>query len=149
MSCSCKTGWMDEWMDEWMCMCGIVGVKLTDRHRLETMREQCGTPSLELMVRRRTLQWMGHVLRINKDRLPRQVFDCSLASSAIRGCPEEGSGSGTTFRDFLKLPGHTKLIPWLEIRAAAAERALDRQAWQDAIKNLAPWREWQMLCNPA
>eukprot|EP00955_Chlamydomonas_euryale_P034587 349836-Chlamydomonas_euryale.AAC.5 len=86
--------------------------------------------------------------------LPRQVFDCSLArpgaedgrveqpklrqghrnsrdfsgmySSAIRGCHEEGP-----------LPGHTKLIPWPEIRAAAAERAFDRQAWRDAIKKLA------------
>eukprot|EP00955_Chlamydomonas_euryale_P118063 366517-Chlamydomonas_euryale.AAC.3 len=105
---------------------------------------------------------------MDEDRLPRQVFDCSLARSvaenghveqlklrgsqghrnikefsgmysfAIRGCHEEGSGGGTTFRDFLKLLGHTKLIPWPEIRAAAAERALDRQAWRDSIKNLAP-----------
>eukprot|EP00955_Chlamydomonas_euryale_P086502 364218-Chlamydomonas_euryale.AAC.22 len=107
---------------------------------------------------------MGHVMRIDGDRLPRQVFDCSLArsfaqdgrveqlklrpghrnvkyfsgmySSAIRRCHEEGSCCGT--RDFLKLPGHTELIPCTEIRAAAAERALDRQAWQDTIKNLAP-----------
>eukprot|EP00955_Chlamydomonas_euryale_P098875 365178-Chlamydomonas_euryale.AAC.4 len=61
-----------------------------------------------------------------------------MHSSAIRGCHEEGSGGGTPFRDFLKLPGHTKSIPWPEIRAAAAERALDMQAWRDAIKNLAP-----------
>eukprot|EP00955_Chlamydomonas_euryale_P023635 249543-Chlamydomonas_euryale.AAC.1 len=61
-----------------------------------------------------------------------------MYSSAIRRCHEEGSSRGTTSRLFLKLPGHTKLIPWSEIRAAAAERALDRQAWRDAIKNLAP-----------
>eukprot|EP00955_Chlamydomonas_euryale_P006396 67772-Chlamydomonas_euryale.AAC.2 len=117
------------------------------------------------MVRRRTLQWVGHVSQMDEDRLPRHVFDCSLArsvaedgrmeqlklrlghvnikdfsgmySSAIRGCHEEGSGGGTTFRDFLELSGHTKLIPWPEIQAAAAERALDRQAWRDAIKSLA------------
>eukprot|EP00955_Chlamydomonas_euryale_P058965 357254-Chlamydomonas_euryale.AAC.2 len=59
-------------------------------------------------------------------------------ASAIRGCHEEGSGGATTFWDVLKLPAHTKLIPWPEIRAAAAERALDRQAWRDAIENLAP-----------
>eukprot|EP00955_Chlamydomonas_euryale_P115930 366388-Chlamydomonas_euryale.AAC.2 len=96
--------------------------------------------------------------------LPRRVFDCLQArsvaeeprgrtevetghrnikdfpgmySSAIRGCHEEGSGGGTTFRDF-KFPGHTILIPWPEIQAAAAERVLDRQAWRGAIKNLAP-----------
>eukprot|EP00955_Chlamydomonas_euryale_P026649 281038-Chlamydomonas_euryale.AAC.1 len=93
---------------------------------------------------------------MDEDRLPRQDFDCSLARSvaedgcveqlkfrpghrnikdfpgmycsAIRGCHDEGSGGGNTFRDFLKLPGHTKLTPWPEIRAVAAERALDRQA---------------------
>eukprot|EP00955_Chlamydomonas_euryale_P037272 350708-Chlamydomonas_euryale.AAC.5 len=43
------------------CLRRIVGVKLTDRHALETTREQCGTSSLELMVRRRALQWMAHV----------------------------------------------------------------------------------------
>eukprot|EP00955_Chlamydomonas_euryale_P034534 349819-Chlamydomonas_euryale.AAC.1 len=48
------------------CLRRIVGVKLTDRHRLETIREQCGTSSLDLMVRRRTLQWMGHVLRMDE-----------------------------------------------------------------------------------
>eukprot|EP00955_Chlamydomonas_euryale_P055246 356069-Chlamydomonas_euryale.AAC.3 len=120
------------------------------------------------MVRRRTVQWMGHVLRMDEDRLPWQVFDCPVARSAaeegrmeqlklkpglrnttdfsgmyssaiyIRGSHEEGSGGGTTFRDFLKLPGNNKLILWPEIRAAAAERALGRQAWRDAIKNLAP-----------
>eukprot|EP00955_Chlamydomonas_euryale_P104793 365594-Chlamydomonas_euryale.AAC.11 len=125
-----------------------------DRHRLETISEQCGTSSLELMVHRRTLQWMGHVLRMDEARLPRQVFDCSSTRSAAkdgrveqlklrpalqsRGCHMEGSGGGTTCRDLLKLPGHTQSIPWPNIRAAAAERAFDTQAWRDAIKSLAP-----------
>eukprot|EP00955_Chlamydomonas_euryale_P114042 366249-Chlamydomonas_euryale.AAC.7 len=41
------------------CLRRIFGMKLMDRHRLGTVHEQCGTSSLELMVRRRTLQWMG------------------------------------------------------------------------------------------
>eukprot|EP00955_Chlamydomonas_euryale_P084656 363993-Chlamydomonas_euryale.AAC.1 len=61
-----------------------------------------------------------------------------MYNSAIQERHEEGSGGSTTFRDFLKLPVHFKLIPWPEIRAAAAERALDRQALQDAIKNFVP-----------
>eukprot|EP00955_Chlamydomonas_euryale_P116103 366399-Chlamydomonas_euryale.AAC.9 len=31
------------------CLRCIVDVKLTDRHKLETIHEQCGTSSLELM----------------------------------------------------------------------------------------------------
>eukprot|EP00955_Chlamydomonas_euryale_P041747 352101-Chlamydomonas_euryale.AAC.2 len=149
------------------CLRRIVGVKLTDRNRLDIIREQCGMSSLELMFRRRALRWMGHGLQVDEGCLPRQVFNCLLArsvaedgrveqlklrqghrnikdfsgvySSAIRLCHEEGSDGSTTFPDFLKLPGHNKLIPWPEIRAAAAERALDRQAWRDAIKSLAPF----------
>eukprot|EP00955_Chlamydomonas_euryale_P072951 361574-Chlamydomonas_euryale.AAC.8 len=56
------------------CLRCIAGTKLTDRHRLETTREQSGTSSLELMDRRRTLQWMGHVLRMDEYCLPRQTF---------------------------------------------------------------------------
>eukprot|EP00955_Chlamydomonas_euryale_P063458 358672-Chlamydomonas_euryale.AAC.5 len=49
------------------------------------------------------------------------------------------------FETFSSLvPGHTKLIPWPEIRAAAAERALDRQAWRDAIKTLLRWKAGRM-----
>eukprot|EP00955_Chlamydomonas_euryale_P074017 361917-Chlamydomonas_euryale.AAC.8 len=157
-----------DWALESACMVGCMAlyacICMCIHHRLETIHEQCGTPSLELMIRRRTLQWMGRVLRMDVNRLPRQVFDCLLArsvaedgrveqlklrqghrnmkdfsgmySSAIGGWQEEGSGGGTTFRDYLELPGHTKLIPWPKIRAAAASRALDRQAWRDVIKNL-------------
>eukprot|EP00955_Chlamydomonas_euryale_P028998 305814-Chlamydomonas_euryale.AAC.2 len=59
-------------------------------------------------------------------------------SSAIRGCHEEGSWGGTIFWDFLKLPGHTKSIPWPGIRAAAAQRASGTRAWRGAIQKLAP-----------
>eukprot|EP00955_Chlamydomonas_euryale_P104372 365561-Chlamydomonas_euryale.AAC.2 len=44
------------------CLHCIVGVKLTDHYRLETIHEQCGTSSLELMVLRWTLHQMGALL---------------------------------------------------------------------------------------
>eukprot|EP00955_Chlamydomonas_euryale_P027700 292365-Chlamydomonas_euryale.AAC.1 len=64
------------------CLRRIVGVKLKGRHRLETTREQCGMSSLELMVCRRTLLWMGHILRMDEDRLQQQLFYCSLVGMA-------------------------------------------------------------------
>eukprot|EP00955_Chlamydomonas_euryale_P110076 365978-Chlamydomonas_euryale.AAC.11 len=36
----------------------MAGVKLTDRHRLETVHGQCGTSSLQLMVHRPFSEWM-------------------------------------------------------------------------------------------
>eukprot|EP00955_Chlamydomonas_euryale_P090443 364542-Chlamydomonas_euryale.AAC.16 len=71
-------------------LCRVGSVKLTDRHRLEAIRERCGTSSLELMVRRRTLQWMGHVLRKDDGCLPRQFLDCSFVRSVEEdGCVEQ------------------------------------------------------------
>eukprot|EP00955_Chlamydomonas_euryale_P082589 363746-Chlamydomonas_euryale.AAC.2 len=49
--------------------------------------------------------------------------EAARAGVAAGECHEEGPGGGTNFWDFLKLPGHTKLILWPEIRATAAERA--------------------------
>eukprot|EP00955_Chlamydomonas_euryale_P017613 188220-Chlamydomonas_euryale.AAC.3 len=119
---------------------------------LKATHGQCRMSSLELMVHRRSLQLMEHVLRKDKNRVLRQAPGCSLARSVaadgrveqltglkqghrnnkdLLGCTalqskdEEVSGGGKTFRHLHKLTGHTKLIPWQETRAAAAERALD------------------------
>eukprot|EP00955_Chlamydomonas_euryale_P029113 306748-Chlamydomonas_euryale.AAC.1 len=56
-------------------------------------------------------------------------------NSAIRGCHGEGSGGGTIFRVFQKLPGHTKLISWPEIRAA-----VDYRLTYDTVLR-SPWRK--------
>jgi len=53
------------------CFRRIAGVKLADRYRLENVREQCGTSSLKLIVGRRTHQWVGYILRMDEDGLPR------------------------------------------------------------------------------
>eukprot|EP00955_Chlamydomonas_euryale_P043794 352715-Chlamydomonas_euryale.AAC.2 len=92
---------------------------------------------------------------MDEDCLPGRVFGCSLARSvaedgrleqlklrlghrnikdfsgmyscAIQSCHEEGSGVARLFGTSTK------------IRAAAAECALCRQAWRDAIKTLLRW----------
>eukprot|EP00955_Chlamydomonas_euryale_P028497 300376-Chlamydomonas_euryale.AAC.1 len=101
------------------CLCRVVGVKLTNRHRLETVG--CG-------------RWPHGTTEIQTG----SPDYSGMYGSAIRGCHEERSGGDTTFRDCLQMAGRTKLIPWPKIREAAAECALDRHAWRDAIKNLAP-----------
>eukprot|EP00955_Chlamydomonas_euryale_P012451 134098-Chlamydomonas_euryale.AAC.1 len=82
------------------CLCRIVGVKLTDRHRLETV--SC----------RRWLRGITQVEAESQEywRLFWDVQLCNpgMCSSEILGCHEEGSGGGTTFRDFLKFPAHTQ-----------------------------------------
>eukprot|EP00955_Chlamydomonas_euryale_P094046 364824-Chlamydomonas_euryale.AAC.11 len=133
----------------------IIGAKLKDLHRLETVREQCGRSSLvegsrtvpsvdgELIVNGLGLLAAadaedGRLEQLKLGPGPRNIKEfLGCTALQIRGCHEEGGG--TTFRDFLNLPEHTKLIPWPEILAAAAERAWDWQAWRDAIKTLLRW----------
>eukprot|EP00955_Chlamydomonas_euryale_P096296 364999-Chlamydomonas_euryale.AAC.19 len=109
------------------CLRRVVGVKLTDRHRLATIREQCGTSS---MFCRWTFQWMGHILRMDGEQTRSVAEDgrietlklrqghrnvkgfYGMDSSAIRRCHEEGC----------------------KIQAEAAERALDGQASREAIE---------------
>eukprot|EP00955_Chlamydomonas_euryale_P034331 349754-Chlamydomonas_euryale.AAC.9 len=63
-----------------------------------------------------------------------------MYSSAIRGCHEEAPvvPPPEPFGDILKLTGRTKSIILPEIRGAAAEQALDKQAWREAIANVTP-----------
>eukprot|EP00955_Chlamydomonas_euryale_P116864 366442-Chlamydomonas_euryale.AAC.29 len=48
--------------------------------------------------------------------------------------------SGVAERKALVVAPRTKLIPWPGVRATAAQRALDRKTWRDAVENLVPLR---------
>eukprot|EP00955_Chlamydomonas_euryale_P047144 353596-Chlamydomonas_euryale.AAC.6 len=102
---------------------------------------------------------------MDEDRLPRQVIDCSLARSVAEdgrmeqlklrpghrnikgflGCTAlQNKGAmrkvpvvAPLFGTFSSYLASNQLIPWPEIPAAAAKRALDRQALRYAIENLA------------
>eukprot|EP00955_Chlamydomonas_euryale_P075756 362430-Chlamydomonas_euryale.AAC.15 len=107
------------------CLCRIVSVKLTDRHRLRICEER-GTGG----------RWPRGTTAVTTGSWE-HYKNSEMYSSPIRGFHEEGSSGGAAFQDFRKLTSHAKLIPWPEISAAAAERALDRQALRDANKQPA------------
>eukprot|EP00955_Chlamydomonas_euryale_P017830 190119-Chlamydomonas_euryale.AAC.3 len=67
------------------------------------------------MVCRRTLQWMGHVLQMGEDRLPQQVYDCSLARSVA----EDGRVEQLKSR-----PGHRSNKDFYGIYTAANRGAM-------------------------
>eukprot|EP00955_Chlamydomonas_euryale_P081062 363518-Chlamydomonas_euryale.AAC.9 len=94
------------------CLRRIVGMKLTDHHRLETTREQRGTCSLERKICKQILQWMGHVLRMNADRLPRQAFGCPLATNQFGRVGKRKTGSYEHCRVFGEDPLLVGGAPW-------------------------------------
>ena len=58
------------------CLRRILGVTRAERHTLQHIRQVCGSQPLELMLIKRTLQWLGHVARMPGHRYPTLVLDC-------------------------------------------------------------------------
>ena len=52
------------------CMRRLLGVRLSDRHSLSWLREQCGLASIAEHLMANRMRWLGHVLRMDEGRLP-------------------------------------------------------------------------------
>ena len=62
------------------------GLTLRDRIRSSTIRESLKAESLLLHIERSQLRWLGHVLRMPRERLAHQVFEamCYVRSVPLR-----------------------------------------------------------------
>lgn len=56
------------------CLQKILGVSWQDRIPHVQILERTGCTSMEAMITKRQLRWLGHVIRMSEDRLPRQVL---------------------------------------------------------------------------
>eukprot|EP00955_Chlamydomonas_euryale_P100239 365270-Chlamydomonas_euryale.AAC.22 len=70
----------------------IVGVKLTDRHRLATMREQCGTSSLELMAVDKPFGGWAHIANGRGSLAPAVEKDCHVGTTEVKTRSQEHEG---------------------------------------------------------
>ena len=62
-----------------------MGANRASHHMLQHIRSSCGSQPMELMLIKRTLQWLGHAMRMPDHRYPGMVFGC---------VPEGGVGKG-------------------------------------------------------
>ncbi|XP_065570475.1 uncharacterized protein LOC136033594 [Artemia franciscana] len=56
------------------CLRIILGTRLTDRMSNSRLYEKSGSTPLSRAIMKGKLRWLGHVLRINDDRLPKIVI---------------------------------------------------------------------------
>jgi hypothetical protein len=116
------------------CLRRILGVSLIDRHRLTYIRQACDTEPIVSLVAKRSMQWLGHVMRMSASRLPRKTFDCTMEVAREVGRPPASSR-----HYFLKL-----LIQqlgeidgtrsdWKTFSDTAFERAQDRVGWRAVV----------------
>eukprot|EP00955_Chlamydomonas_euryale_P079553 363312-Chlamydomonas_euryale.AAC.2 len=69
-----------------------------------------------------------------------QTLEVFLGCAALQyqGYRKKGFRGGTTLQNVCELSSRAQVIQWPEIHAAAAQRALNRQAWWDAVKDTDP-----------
>jgi hypothetical protein len=68
--------------------------KITNTHWKEfksnrTLREETKPELVSTFIKRRRWKYLGHVLRIDKERFPRQVFNWTPVGTKWRGRPRE------------------------------------------------------------
>jgi len=106
----------------------ILGVSWRDMITNEEIRRRAQTEKLECILSRRRLRWLGHVHRMEKDRITRQAMNWSPADARRkRGRPRK-SWTATVKDDLKRLD-----MDWEE----AELMARDRMVWQCCVAQCA------------
>lgn len=96
----------------------ISGVKLLDKIRNDVIRERVGQRrSIVNMIYERQNRWLGHVLRMDADRIPKLVLDGQLYGARRQGRPRA---------NWLQLAIERTELSWQSVRRLAN----DRESWR-------------------
>ena len=68
----------------------------TRKHHISTVHllQRIGLKSIDYYVTKRQLKWVGHVSRMNYNRLPRKMLSCWVSNKRPRGSPQFTFGRG-------------------------------------------------------
>ena len=93
----------------------------------EKLREKLGLQSIDEIIDSRCLRWVGHVIRMNNDRLPKQILNAWVPVVRRVGRPYKTYGQGLI--ELLRNRGLEKEIQqknWQKV-------ALDRDVWKTVV----------------
>ncbi|KAI8485023.1 hypothetical protein Bbelb_372690 [Branchiostoma belcheri] len=108
------------------CLRRIMGITWTDRIPNTEVLRRANMPGIEAFIMKAQLRWAGHLVRIDKTRLPKIVFYCELASGSRKvGRPYK------RYKDSLKSYLTACSIPHREWESTAA----DRSSWRHAVRH--------------
>ena len=60
------------------CLRPILGLRVSGHHKLEDIRERCNTVSLAEHITAARFRWLGHVLRMERNRFPHIALFSSM-----------------------------------------------------------------------
>ena len=111
------------------CLRKILGIHWEDRVTNQEVLRRAALPGIEALIMQSQLRWTGHVIRMEDNRLPKQLFCSELASGTRRQ-----GGQTKRYKDSLKQALRTCNIPVTGWEGLAADRSAWRQATTEGVK---------------
>ena len=108
------------------CLRKILGIQWEDRVTNQEVLRRSSLSGIEALVMTAQLRWSGHVMRLEDDRLPKQIFCSELANGK-----RQPGGQKKRYKDALKCNLKICNIPpssWTEL-------ASTRTSWRAAVYN--------------
>ena len=88
----------------------------------------CHEGPVELQIRRRKWNWIGHTLRRPENHIPKQALDWNPQGKRKRGRPKQ------TWRRTVVAEAQKLGLTWSEVKHAAS----DRSSWRRIVSALCP-----------
>ena len=105
----------------------ILGIIWKDKITNEEVRRRTGMDKLEDIIRRKRLHWLGHLHRMQQNRIPKQVLQWSPHGKKKRGRPRK-NWKATVNKDLEDIG-----MSWEE----AEDAAIDRTVWRNCVARCA------------
>jgi len=101
-----------------------LSILLKDKVRNEDIQNQTKLQRMDLIIKERRLRWLGHVLRMEDDRIPKQATRWQMDSCTRRAGRPRSNWIDTVSRD-LKTVGM--------VCEDAEQAAVDREDWRGRV----------------
>ena len=111
------------------CLQKILGITWQDRIPHVDILQATSSTSIEAMIMKRQLRWVGHVIRMPENRLPRQL----LYGELLEGTRSVG-GQKKRYKDQLKATLKACNIPPDQLETLASNRSLWRSTTKQAVE---------------
>ena len=108
------------------CLRRILKIRWFDYVKNETVLERANVEDIEKVIKKRRWQYLGHALRMDPERLPRQAWEWAPKGKRKRGRPR-GTIRSTIWND-MRIGQITHLN--------LAQKAQDRQGWRALLSAL-------------
>ena len=108
------------------CLRIVLGTRLTDRISNSRLYEKCGSIPFSRAIMKERLRWLGHVLRMKDDRLPKIVlFAQPLGATRKAGRPRMG------WEDVINKNLKEMGTSWEGVK----REALNRLGWRRSVRS--------------